>query len=226
MCPVASPMASRVAQVATYAMPAATSLSRAHKHRYAGDSMTPAGAPGDSRFSPLPEVAHAYVARHSTCALLETAFRHVTSGNRTIYWPNIEPWAVSAVATRELLDLADLRDPELDRMGISRGSLVAAPPRHHACTRQWARALHDAGYDGIIWHSRQADLHRAHVAAASLAAQLLEHTAIEVAVVWSPPAPVSPFRPVGSTHRLVDQDGDVAVFVYDWASLLGVAVEV
>lgn len=224
-CPVASPTTDLTDQVSPYVLSARTEMARGHGLAHDGGALTAAGVAGDGRFSPLPGVAHAYLAGHVTCALLETAFRDIAAPPRTVHRPALARWGVARVTTTADLTLADLRDPELERIGIDRGSLVGASPRHYPCTRQSARELHAAGHDGIIWHSRQADLHRDHVPARGLAATLLDHRPVEVTVVWSPPAPASPLVQHGDSTPLVQPNGAPSRLVLDWANMLGVTIQ-
>lgn len=57
----------------------------------------------------------------------------------------------------------DLRDAELDRLGLERTSLVATTAEHYPCTRRVAASLHGTSVGGVlpqglVWHSRQAEL--------------------------------------------------------------------
>lgn len=225
-CPVPAPSDTLVGNVADYLMPRATSLARGHTHRHPPDAMPPPGVGSPGRFSPLPDVAHTYVARTATAALLETALRDVTPAASTVYRPDLAPWAYTNVTTTAALHLADLRDDALGDYGIPRASLAAAPPSHYRCTRRWASALHAAGFHGVIWHSRQADLHHAAQATHGLAATLLTHSPIEVAVIWTPPAATQPLATAGTPTRLIDGRGHVARLVIELAVLLDVVVEV
>ena len=70
--------------------------------------------------------------------------------------------------------LADLRDPELDRLGLDRASTVATAAEHYPCTRRLAiSALRRKHVQGLIWHSRQAEL--------------AGHAPVEVAVLFGEP---------------------------------------
>ena len=76
---------------------------------------------------------------------------------------------VAHVRTAEELRLADLRDPVLESIGIKREQIASSPSEHYACTRRLARRIHEVGADsgpvhGIIWHSRQAELHATGIA--------------------------------------------------------------
>lgn len=127
---------------------------------------------GNARFSPLQiggaVVPTLYGAATQTVALLETSFHDVhEAGTRIISESlHLEPRGVVALNAPESLPLIDLRDEGLDRIGLSRASLVATTPEHYACTREWAVALHGRRIGpivpvGLVWQSRIAELARA-----------------------------------------------------------------
>jgi hypothetical protein len=59
--------------------------------------------------------------------------------------------------------LGDLRDPELERHGLTRPQVVSGPAEHYPCTRRLACAAlnqprRGRAFAGLVWHSRQAEL--------------------------------------------------------------------
>lgn len=124
---------------------------------------------GDSRFSPFDDadgrrVAVLYAAESETAALLETVLRDLHHGSsRIIYLHRLAGSALVRVTVPRDLLVVDLRDRELSRLGIPRSSLVSGSAEHYPCTRKVAATLHARGVDGervqgLIWHSRQAEL--------------------------------------------------------------------
>jgi RES domain-containing protein len=215
-CPVAEPSARLVAAVAGHVLPAGTDLARGHRTDQAAAGFPPAGAGRAGRFSPLPGVAHTYLARLASAAVLETALRDVTAAAPLVTRPHLAGWAVSNVSTTRPVALADLRGPALAALELRPEQLTTAGPAHYGCTGRWAAALHAAGFDGVIWHSRQAALHRARVEQVGGLAQLaLTHAAVEVMVYWGRDdddllapggsASASLLRPDGSPDRLVTE---------------------
>lgn len=100
-----------------------------------------------------------YLAATDTAALLETVFHEVHhEASRIVYEVQLLGRLVAKVAVPDELDLVDLRDDELTRLGVRRGELVSSPAEHYPCTCRWAQRLHDGGAHGMIWHSRQAEL--------------------------------------------------------------------
>jgi hypothetical protein len=171
-------------------------------------------------------VSHAYAARLASAAVLETALRDVNAQDRLVVAPQIVGWSVSQIATTRAVQLADLRDPALSALEVRPEQLTLTGPAHYRCTGQWAAALRDLGFDGIIWHSRQAALHRERAQQIGGLAQLaLSHAAIEAFVYWGEPdddlfasegnAPINLLAPNGTPDRLV----------VDLAALLGLHLE-
>ncbi len=130
---------------------------------------------GSGRFSPLttetehPDrpgevIPHLYLARNPIGALLESALHGFTAANREVMTTrDLAGRGLRSVTVPERLLLADLRDPELERLGLSRPELVSTSGAHYRCTRRWAhrlRSLKPGGRTlaGIMWHSRVAEI--------------------------------------------------------------------
>ncbi|WP_053010718.1 RES domain-containing protein [Mycobacterium haemophilum] len=105
-----------------------------------------------------------YLASTPAAALLETVFHDVhqvsarISYERDLRGKLLAHQRVPADAT-----LGDLRDRELDRLGLARQQVVSCPAEHYPCTRRLAGGAlsqnrRGRGLDGLIWHSRQAEL--------------------------------------------------------------------
>jgi hypothetical protein len=172
--------------------PAGARLHRGHERAYPAHELVP--GIGVTRFAPQDGSAHVYVATTEVGALLESALHDGVPPNPRIQVPTLTEWSESVVELRHNVRLFDLRDPELDRLRIARDQLVSSAPVHYACTRRWAahlvgRRVGGQQADGIVWHSRQAELHaRAQTHRPAFAVLLSDHPT-EVAVIWSPPAP-------------------------------------
>jgi len=82
---------------------------------------------------------------------------------RIVYERNLRGMLLAHVRAPAVARLADLRDPELARLGLRRDQVVSTNAEHYPCTRRLAiaalaqtrgrRSVH-----GLIWHSRQAEL--------------------------------------------------------------------
>lgn len=194
---------------------------RGHRRSRAATTLTPSR--GDTRFAPLSDTRHAYVSASLTAALLESCLHELHPPDPVIYIAQLAGWSLTPLRLRHGTRFADLRDPQLARLGIPRTALVNTSAAHYACTRRWASALQGrkvGGYaiTGALWNSRQADLHAA-AHPGGLAADLLTHRAVEVGVVWSPPAPSRPFQVAGPSLELVTE-GHPARVIHELAALL------
>ena len=97
---------------------------------------------------------------------------------------------------------------------------------HYPCTRVWARALRGrrvGGHDthGLVWHSRQAELHARAMQHRPALQELIDEHPAEVAVLWLPPAVASPLRATGEGMGPLDR-GEGERYVTDLVALLGI----
>ncbi len=166
-------------------------LHPAHKHTHPAHELVPGTY--ITRFAQRSS-SHLYVATTEIGALLDSALHDAAPTYPRIHVPTLSAWSESIVELRHDVRLFDLRDPELRRLGIGRDQLVSTPPVHSACTRRWAsylvgRPVGEQQAHGIVWHSRQAELHTRAQADRPAFARLLSDHPTEVAVVWPPPAP-------------------------------------
>lgn len=224
-CPVAEPDPAKLRRVRTVTVAAGSRWWRGTRHQ--PGRLAPPGS-GDTRFAPLPGTAHGYFGRTRTVALLESALHEASGPDPAIYVAALAGWVVAEVALTAELRLVDLRDSELGRLGVARFALVDTTPRHYGCTRGWASVLQarrPAGHPvaGILWHSRQADLH-ARSQRGGLLADVLTHTPAEVAVAWHPHGPASPFRPTGAREVLIE-DGQPTRLLRELSALIGAPME-
>ncbi|MDH6194155.1 hypothetical protein M2272_000776 [Mycobacterium frederiksbergense] len=166
--PGACPVAAALPRLRTTTLRAGAPLYRVYEATWGYDEHNPGY--GDARFSPIDDPTTAdrlpsmYLAATPTAALLETVFHDVDQvSDRIIYERNLRGKLLAHLRVPAAATLADLRDPELARLGLSRPQVVSSPAEHYPCTRRLAtaalgqprrgRLLH-----GLIWHSRQAEL--------------------------------------------------------------------
>lgn len=225
-CPVPDPDPAVVRRVRTHVWDAGVELFRGHRRVYPAERLVP--GVGDSRFAPLAEVAHAYVSRHATPALLESAFHDSTPPHPRIYPPRLAAWSLSRVRLTWPVRLIDLRDPQLQRLGVDRSQLVTSLPAHYPCSRDWAAALHGRHVGGqpthgLLWHSRQAELHAAADHNPLTADLLGPGETTEVAVVYAPPASPRLLEDAGrGPGPLAEGEGER--FAVAVANLIGAAI--
>jgi hypothetical protein len=193
-CPVPQPTAQLLRRLRTVVWSKGLLLRRGHKRAHP-DATALVPAAGNTRFGPLDGVGHVYLARMTFAALLESAFHDAAPPDPRLPEVVLSRWCEAAVTLVTDVRLIDLRDPTLDALGLERGQLTATTAAHYPCTRVWARELHARAVGGqpthgLVWHSRQLELHaRAAERRPALAELLGEHPA-EVAVLWSPPVPI------------------------------------
>lgn len=209
-------------------LPAGTVLHRGVQKKFAKTDLVP--GKGNTRFAPLADAHHVYVSRTATAALLESALHHASGPDPTIFQVELAKWTLASVQLASDVRLVDLRDPELDRLELGRNQLVNTEAVHYPCTRRWAEAVQHRKIGGqpvhgILWHSRQADLH-ADAHQGGLLGDLLQHRSIEVGVLWHPHAPKRPFvRRAARTNPLVYPDGTLDQLVYELSALIRAPIE-
>lgn len=124
---------------------------------------------GDTRFAPIDDPATGkrlpsmYLGETPTTVLLEAVFHDVHElGSMTVYEEHLHEKLLAHIQAPQTMTLADLRDPQLNKLGLNRSQIVSSPAEHYPCTRRLAiEALaqpHDPPLHGLIWHSRQAEL--------------------------------------------------------------------
>lgn len=224
-CPVPSPTAAVMRRVRTVVIAAGTEVFRGHRTVHAADALVP--ATGNSRFAPLEKVAHTYISRRATPALLESAFHDTVMPEPRIYANRLAVWSLSRLRLEHDVRLVDLRDPQLDRLQLQRGQIVAAAPAHYPCTRMWAAALHGRRVGGrpthgLLWNSRQAELHAAADRNPLTADLLTSGATTEVAILYAPPAPSRLLADTGDGPGPL-ADGQGARFAAAAANLIGAA---
>lgn len=224
-CRVAPPDPDLLAQLSAVTWPADERLHRGHRLVHPADELVP--GVGNTRFAPLADLHHTSLSRSRTAGLLESALHELSGADPTIYLATLDGWGLTEVTLRAPVLLADLRNPELDRIGVARDRLVDTDPLHYTCTREWAGEIAAGGsgagrVDGMLWHSRQADLHaRSHQD--GLLGDLLTHRATEVAVIWRPPTAAALLDTVSDTESLVGA-GRPARLVVELSALTGAPI--
>lgn len=200
-------------------------LHRGHGNPFPADELVPGR--GATRFAPQKGTSHVYVATTEIGALLESALHDASPPFPRIQTPTLQQWSESVVELLHEVRLFDLRDPELDRLGIGREQLVSTLPVHYACTRAWAsrlvgRSVGGQQTHGLVWHSRQAELHTRAAEHRPAFARLLSEHPTEVAVVWSPPAPGRLLKAVPGDGLGRLHEGEGWRFIEDLVGLLGI----
>lgn len=124
---------------------------------------------GDTRFAPIDDpitekrLSNMYLGESPTGVLLESVFHDVHQlGSMIAYDAHLHEKLLAHIEVPADATLGDLRDPELSRLKLERSQLISSPAEHYPCTRRLAIAAlaqkHDPPLQGLIWHSRQAEL--------------------------------------------------------------------
>jgi RES domain len=200
---------------------------RGYQLKWGYDSFNPGF--GDTRFAPFQsvdgqQVPTLYLGENETAVLLESVFHdiHHSIGGGQIYEAIVRTWGVSYVELPADLTLVDLRNTALIEHGLSREELVSTTAEHYPCTRRWAAWFHQLGADGLVWHSRQSELHSARAGSGTTPAESL----LEVCVLFGDRVPSIPgsFPLVGSGVRnLIEGQG--RVLLDQLAEQLGARIE-
>lgn len=166
-CPVPDPRSLDRGALRLLRLAPGTVFHRVYALRHGYDTFNP-GA-GDSRFAPLVldgvALPTLYGGESPEAVLLETVFHDVhDTATRVIYGVQLRERGLARLRTPRSLRLLDLRDEALTALGLRRDQLVATTRAHYPCTREWAAVLHGVRIgrsrpEGLIWHSRQAELH-------------------------------------------------------------------
>ena len=189
-CRVPTPPAGlRVGDFQPAVLPKGAVVCRAFEFTRGYDSFNPGF--GDTRFAPLTTtdgkaVPTMYGGVDDVAVLLETVLHdiHHDTADRILYEAFFRKWGLAFVRLPHDIAVVDLRDEALSALGIQRAQLITTTAEHYCCTRQWARWLHrhrigGAKVAGIVWHSRQAELHQPTIRR-------------EVFVLWGDRAPSAP----------------------------------
>jgi hypothetical protein len=141
------------------------SLIRVHDPGYPGNSFNPCKG-GLTRFAPLALPSGAclptlYAADDYESALFETVFHDIAFDARPAYvaLPKLTSRTCSRlVITRDLV-LANLREADLNKIGLTRASLVDTLAAQYTKTGRWAEGFHRGNPDiaGLVWTSRRCD---------------------------------------------------------------------
>lgn len=124
---------------------------------------------GDTRFAPIDDpvsgkrLPNMCLGETPTTVLLETVFHDVhEDGSNVIYEQDLSEKLLAHVRVPINATLGDLRDSRLEDLGVARNEVVSSPAEHYPCTRRLAIAVlaqsHSPPLQGLIWHSRQAEL--------------------------------------------------------------------
>lgn len=142
---------------------------RIHLDSYNGNQFNP-GLQGNARFSPIKNtkgvpIPTIYGGDTFSCAAMESVFHDVpfAPGVKTYDKNKLKGQVYSVLASTADLQLADLSNLALRKLGIQRNQLIDTEKDRYPDTRLWAEAIHAQYSDvqGLYWVSRQDDQSRA-----------------------------------------------------------------
>jgi hypothetical protein len=152
-------------------LPTGTVFHRIHNRAFGPDNFNP-GLGRGTRFAPLrpgPDpVPTMYGSEELECAIFETVLHDIpvpSPATVSVPWSQVDLLDHSTLKSTRPLRLAQLREPDLNRIGLRRSDLITTDPSQYPKTAAWALALHDAHphVDGLLWTSRACDPHWAAV---------------------------------------------------------------
>lgn len=198
--------------VTTMLLASGTVLHRIHLNRYRADRFN-RGRQGNARFSPIRDargklIPTLYGGSSMDCAMMETVFHDVphTAGLKIVDRAAQADLTHSRVGITRDLEVVNLANVPLRKLGVSRRQLIDTGRDHYPATRNWAEALHQIcpQAQGLCWISRQDDTGRA-------------------VMLFGDRIPFGVLRAQGDSRSLVD-DLDARDAVLDLAERLGVAI--
>jgi hypothetical protein len=154
----------------TFILASGRTLYRVYDGKYGYDQHNPGF--GDTRFAPIDDpttgkrLPNMYLGETPTTVLLESIFHDVhDDGSMVIYDHQLAGKLLAHMVVPDDATLGDLRDPALQDLKLTRSQAVSSPAEHYPCTRKLAIAAlgqaHTPPLQGLIWHSRQAELAKA-----------------------------------------------------------------
>jgi len=154
----------------TVTLTSGKTLYRVYDGTYGYDQHNPGF--GDTRFAPIDDpttgkrLPNMYLGESPATVLLESIFHDVhDAGSKVIYGHQLVGKLLAHMVVPEDAVLGDLRDAALGKLSLTRGEVVTSPAEHYPCTRKLAIAAlgqsHTPPLQGLIWHSRQAELAKA-----------------------------------------------------------------
>lgn len=145
-------------------LPAGETLFRVHSMNRAGHKFNPGmGAPTRFAFFGDPVVPALYAAATEQAAIAESLLRDVPLTGGQLMPFAYRDKRMSQLRTNRDLRLASFLGLGLRRLGVTADQVTTTAAAHYDRTVLWAQAAHEAGFDGLVYMSRQCNSDRAHV---------------------------------------------------------------
>jgi hypothetical protein len=139
-------------------------LFRVHGTSRHGSAFNPGiGQPTRFAFFGEPVVPVLYAAETERAAIAETLLHDtpLTGGQLTV--SAYRDRRMSRLTTNRELRLASLMGLGLRRLGVTADQVTTTAAVHYERTVRWAESAHEAGFDGVVYMSKQCNSDRAYV---------------------------------------------------------------
>jgi hypothetical protein len=121
------------------------------------------GSPTRFGFFGDPVVPILYAAETEDAAIAETLLHDVPAGGGLLPYDQYASKVLVRLELSRSLRVAVLHGTALRRLKVTAAELTAGPASDYRSTVRWAEAAHDAGFDGLVWMSRQCNDAKAYV---------------------------------------------------------------
>ncbi len=121
------------------------------------------GAPTRFAFFGSPPVPVLYAAETTDAAIAESLLHDVPLQGGTLVPKLYRNKRMSRLLVQRELHLASFMGNGLRRLGLAAEQVTSTSAFHYDCTALWASAAYAAGFDGIVYMSRQCNSDRAYV---------------------------------------------------------------
>ncbi|GBG40659.1 RES family NAD+ phosphorylase [Mycobacterium montefiorense] len=102
-----------------------------------------------------PVVPIMYAADTEDAAIAETLLHDIPAEGGLLPYDQYATKVLVRLKVEQQLRVAVLHGTALRRLKVTAAELTASPASSYAGTVRWAQAAHDAGFDGLVWMSRQ-----------------------------------------------------------------------
>lgn len=145
-------------------LPAGETLYRVHSRKRPGAQFNPGiGAPTRFAFFGDPAVPALYAAQTKQSALAESLLHDVPMLGGQLTPRIYRDKRMSVLNSVRELRLASLMGLGLRRLGVTAEQVTTTAAAHYSRTVLWAKAAHEAGFDGMSYMSLQCNSDRAYV---------------------------------------------------------------
>ena len=110
-----------------------------------------------------PVVPIMYAADTEDAAIAETLLHDIPAEGGLLPYDQYATKVLVRLKVEQQLRVAVLHGTALRRLKVTAGELTSSPASSYATTVRWAQVAHDAGFDGLVWMSRQCNDTKAYV---------------------------------------------------------------